>query len=209
MGKTLIPLIAAALSAIVLLVPLAEASTEGPHLECGSKPCLYRGTGGGLELTFGPSRFSCASITSYGTYKTRTTSLLTLTLHQCREQITMFNFSCTSSRQPPEPLIRRSAWTHLSSQTEVPVMLTTSVNFSITCGGFESFRIEGFIVSRLEKSECDVPTHALALESKFLAHGRLKSQPSYDLFVRHGSRKTYKIGTPGRLKFNQVVVLEC
>jgi hypothetical protein len=229
MSKKLMLLVAGVLSALALTALPSVASAGEPTLHCTSLPCTYTVAGGVAELsTVGGNTVKCTSVTGNGTSTvlSGTTGTVTLTFHECREQVTGFGFSCTGKEQPTRTIKTNSMVTHnvlLAEKAKVangtPGVLVTGANVTFTCAGFQSFTVTGNVLGHFENPQCNTPTKTYNLEFAVTAHGQQKFKlvtetgNPFDLETNNdtvnGKYETSAQKGTGTLTFNQNVTLTC
>jgi hypothetical protein len=229
MSKKLMLLVAGVLSALALTALPSVASAGEPTLHCTSLPCTYTVAGGVFEFsTTGGSTIKCTSVTGTGnqTALSGTTGSVTLTFHECREQVTGFGFSCTGKEQPARTIKTNSLVTHnifIEPKVQVPNgtpgVLWTNTNLTYTCAGFQNFTDTGAVIGHTENPQCNTATKTYKLEFAVVGHGHQKFTTvtttglPFDMAVNNdtvsGAYETEAMKGTLTLTYNQNVTLTC
>jgi hypothetical protein len=193
---------------LVLAASTAPAFGSAPELQCPHS-CDYTIAGGSLDLRFGESEIKCLWTTGRGVFERRTTASTMLKFHQCREQMTVFKFGCTSSARSSRSIETNKLGSHLMvGAGGRPRIQLTGARLSFVCAGFVTFDVEGFFVARLEPSGCGVISTSHPLSIVLIAHGQQILEPLYDVYVDHRD-DTYALATPWLMTFQQPVSFKC
>jgi hypothetical protein len=171
MKKKSMLLATAALTALVLaaLPAVAAAGEYEAHCE-GAATCGGTITGGQLELEYGTGeKAKClASVGNVSLPTTSSTGTASVTLTNCREQVTAFQFPCTSPGTPSGQIAMNNLTFHfvnLEHGGTKPAIAFTGFNLTYGCNGNKT--TTGSLIGLLEAPEafCNiaVSTHGIEL----------------------------------------------
>lgn len=202
------------LGLVVLLMMLfigiqGVAFADGLELQCTNRPCHYSIRGGGVELSFGTAAFECESIRGAGAFTTRTSGYATLTFQACREEVTVFRFSCEDLRRQSLKVETNRVGSGFLTEGRLPEMLLTSMRLHLVCGGVQRLDLEGYLVALLDQDYCQHQAVSYSMPFELIAHGRQRSGPLYDVYVDGHGLEEYGIASPWRLTFREPVTMEC
>lgn len=204
----LAPAVVTTFTLAVSLVP-AYAADRPPELQCSTFPCPYTLSGGTLELNFGASRVKCLAVAGNGQYRTPTIGVTALELDECREQVTVFHFRCSSTGQPNRPARTNPLQTQvMTGAGGEPKLQFMNTRLSLVCAGALRFHVEGYLISHIDQQQCNSRDSKYQVEPVLFAHGRIGSGPLYDVYV-DSDDSTYRVPGPWRMQFSHNVILRC
>lgn len=206
----------------VAALPSVVSASE-PQLHCTSLPCDYtiESTGNAVFSTVDGDTLLCTSTTGSGTASnlTGTTGSVQLKFHGCKEQNTIFKFSCNGPSEPSGTITTNVMTSHsvlISAGT--PGVLLTGVNMTFSCaGGIPNAHVTGDMIGDLETANCNTSVTHQTLTFEATSHGQQKykttSTPgTFDLISDKGEDGSYstaaQTGT-AHIKWNQAVTLTC
>lgn len=192
---------------LALLLPLSEpAIAAEPSLECRGADCAYSLSGSAAPLQFGQSRFRCNTIMGRGINDGASTGRVALHFDHCREQTTVFGFSC------PQRAVRteHSDTRILPGSDAEPRLMISDVRLSLSCTSLIRFEMEGYLVGHFQPGACNRRARAFPLRFVLYAHARQGPGPIYDVYVEHpGVDSSYVLRPLWRLEFSRPVKLTC
>lgn len=176
MNKNLSSLAAAMLTASALAVIPAIASA-GEY----SADCEFIGCGGTIQSTGGieitdtaMQQITCTSVTgNVSVTSNSSTGSVQLLFHGCKEQATIFKFSCTSPGMPSGTITTNTLVMHnvyIDPNKSTPGILVTGVNVTYNCGGgFSRKTVTGDLIGHIETPNCGsfVANHTVTFEETF------------------------------------------
>jgi len=183
MSKKLMVLAAGALAALAFTaLPSIASAGEFEH-HCTTtggvaQPCTLTIEGGAAELvnTAGEG-ISCTSVTGTGSASTTgTTGAALLTFKGCRENITIFKFTCTSTGTAGEiktnELVSHNIYIDPSKTT--PGLLLTGVNVTFNCAGFAKKTVTGNVIGHLTSPNCSSAVTSMGISFEKSSNGNQK-----------------------------------
>jgi len=159
MNKKLMLLAAGALAAVALAALPAMASAGEFSADCKSGAnCSGKISGGEAEIENNKGeRVKCTGTegtanVSHGT----STGQVNLIFTNCREQVTIFKFTCTNTATAGK-IETGSLQTHLiyiEPQEKTPGFLITSLNVTFNCAGWAKMTVTGSLIGHIENPNC-------------------------------------------------------
>jgi hypothetical protein len=152
------------LAALAVVAVPASASAGEFTVDCEDGPSCTAGVHGEAETvelanTAG-ERITCTTVSGTSTQTSGTsTGSIRLTFKGCKEQVTIFKFSCNSAGQGSGIIDTGTLVTHivnLSSFLDAPGILITNFNLTFECTGFGKKTLTGSLLGRIDitESEC-------------------------------------------------------
>jgi hypothetical protein len=187
------------LSLLLCLGLLAAATDDGLALGCKTYPCDYRVNGGALSFSFGKSEIVCRSTAGSGRFRTAATGSATIEFRRCREEATVFKFSCTGGAGVSRSIRTGALGAHIFAGARGRANLQfLGARISLACGGVR-FNVEGYFIGRMKRMRHNRNSHRIPLSIFLYAHGGQGGGPVYDVYT--GEDKTYELDVPWILEF--------
>lgn len=139
----------------------------------------------------------------------RLSGLSILEFGSCREQVTVFSFRCTSSPAQGGPVRTSALGTQYRwAAGNAPKIEFLTLRAKFKCAGALEFYLEGFLIGRLNRGQCNSKSSEYRLEPLLIAHGGIGNGPAYDVYV-DAEVDTFRLPTPWWMTFRQDVMLDC
>lgn len=193
---------------LVLVALIASPSVAKPALGQPQSPCRhlsvcsYSIRGGVLWFRFGKDIISCRSAMGTAIWHTHSAGSARLSFHGCREEDTVFKFSCSSPANS-----RRRVTTNQMSALQVegasnPVFQLQNTRLRFLCGNSLRFEVEGFWSGIIESRHCGGRQREYPLSMTLIAHGGRLGGLLYDVYVER-RRDTYEISRFWKIWFHR------
>jgi hypothetical protein len=171
-------LVALATCACLAIVPPALAVTPEGDFEGLSNSAVGSSGSSAMSLADGTT-ISCTSGTGSGVSTSKTTGEGSYTLHGCREQVSAFQFFCTSEGQPSGTIKLASTVGHLvyldENHTKPGVLATPPANgvfAKFACGGLFTVEVKGNgVLGQITSPKCGETSSKGTVVTESTSHG--------------------------------------
>jgi hypothetical protein len=229
MNKKLMLLVAGALTALAFTALAGTATAKETRIKCeGVGACTFTISGGEVRLSsHNGDTIWCTSeegngeVTGLNAERESTTDTMRLLFKGCKEQATIFHFSCSNTATAGN-ITTNVLTTHGIALPGTPTeagALLTGLNMTFTCaGGFASTQWTGDLIGESE-TKCNTntgtvqklvfsaPTHGTQADRTYTGTTHdLQSKTSH---TGGGSYETFAISSTTTLTYNQNVILTC